>query len=182
MKKSPAVLSVKPLWISAWIDLPARACVSLYVCARSVLVCTLFSACIWLVVHTYKSSLYPWLHPRSFLTVLYSLSHAGRYEVAGGRHLRSQAKLQMERNIGNTRYSINIITSTQMYNCTHTMWKYNIRSSEGSAIMLFLVVGRDIQEMLSAAVSYLVLSASARHLSAKNPVYTCCKMPWDLKS
>lgn len=55
------------------------------------------------------------------------------------------------------------------------MWMYNIRPWEGSGIMLFLVVGRDKQEMLSAAVSYFLLSASALHLSAKNPVYTCWK-------
>lgn len=54
---------------------------------------------------------------------------------------------------------------------TLTMWMHNIWPSEGPGIMLLLVVGRDKQEMLSAAVSYLVLSASARHLYAKNPVY-----------
>lgn len=46
--------------------------------------------------------------------------------------------------------------------------------SEGSGIMLLLVVGRDKQEMLSATVSYSVLSASTWRLSAKKPVYACC--------
>lgn len=54
---------------------------------------------------------------------------------------------------------------------THTMWMYNIKSLEGSGIILFLVALRDKQEMLSAAVSYSALSASSRHLSAKNHVY-----------
>lgn len=83
----------------------------------------------------------------------------------------------MKGNIAHTRYSINIITFAQMHMSTLTGTKsgcITLGPSEGSGIMLLLVVGRDKQEMLSAAVSYSVLLASTWRLSAKNPVYTCC--------
>lgn len=83
----------------------------------------------------------------------------------------------MKGNIAHTRYSINMITFAQMHMSTLAGTKcgcITLGPSEGSGIMLLLVVERDKQETLSAAVSYSVLSASAWRLSAKNPMYTCC--------